>query len=63
MEIPGVNKKRCGISRGDKKDRGISMGSWSLVVGLGNSNVNRWVQCNFVELPGVKLCLEFPRVK
>ena len=33
MEIPGFNKKRCGISRGDKKDRGISMGSWSLVFG------------------------------
>ena len=35
MEIPGVYKKRCGISRGDKKDRATSMGSWSLVFGLG----------------------------
>ena len=44
MEIPGVNKKRCGISRGDKKDCGISMESWSLVFGLGNSNANGWMQ-------------------
>ena len=43
MEIPGVNKKRCGISRGDKKDSGISMGSWSLAFGLGNSNGYGWV--------------------
>ena len=43
MEIPGVNKKRCGVSRGDKKDCEISMGSWSLVFGLGNSNANGWV--------------------
>ena len=39
MEFPGVNRKRCGISRDDKKNRGISMGSWTFigVFGLGNS--------------------------
>ena len=32
LEIPCVSKKRSGISRGDEKSCGISMGSWCLAL-------------------------------
>ena len=49
MEIPGVSKKRCGISRGGKKDRGISMGSWSLALEI-PMPMDGWTVMEFCEV-------------
>ena len=48
MEFEKIENIEYGNSKGDKKDCGISMGSWSLVFGLGNSNANAMAGCNAI---------------